>query len=50
VDFADLDRMIASFRAAGGSYRGTAPERLRQCVASCTHAGCSAVAVIRKPV
>ena len=49
VDFADLDRVIASFRVAGGSYRGTAPERLRQCVASCTHAGCSAVAVIRKP-
>jgi hypothetical protein len=49
-DFADLDRVIASFRVAGGGYRGTAPERLRQCVASCTHAGCSAVAVIRKPV
>ena len=49
VDFADLDRLIASFRVAGGAYRGKAPERLRECVASCTHAGCPAVGVIGKP-
>jgi hypothetical protein len=49
VDFADLDRLIASFRVSGGRYRGNAHQRLRQCVAGCTHAGCHAVALIRRP-
>jgi hypothetical protein len=52
VDFADLDRLIASFAVAGGRFRGDrgdADRRLKQCVASCTHAGCPAVALIPKP-
>ena len=48
VDFADLDRLIASFPVAGGSFRGNADQRLKQCVVSCTHAGCPAVALIKK--
>ena len=49
VDFADLDRLIASFPVTGGHFRGNATQRLRSCVASCTHAGCPAVALIAKP-
>jgi hypothetical protein len=46
VDFADLDRLIAGFRTGSG---GNAAQRLRQCIAACTHAGCPAVALIKKP-
>lgn len=49
IDFADLDRLIASFPVLGGRFHGNAGQRLRQCVASCTHAGCPAVALIGKP-
>jgi hypothetical protein len=49
VDFADLDRLIASFPVAGGRFRGDAEQRLEQCVASCTYAGCPAVPLIRQP-
>jgi hypothetical protein len=49
IDFGDLDRLIASFPASGGRFRGNAEARLRDCVASCTHAGCPATALIPKP-
>lgn len=46
VDFADLDRLIVGFGTGSG---GNATQRLRQCIAACTHAGCPAVALIKKP-
>jgi hypothetical protein len=49
IDFADLDRLIATFPVAGGRFRGNADRRLKDCVESCTHAGCPAVALIPKP-
>ena len=49
IDFADLDRLIATFPVAGGRFRGDADRRLKDCVASCTHAGCPAVALIPQP-
>jgi hypothetical protein len=48
VDFADLDRLIASFPVAGGHFRGDADRRLKTCVASCTHAGCPPVPLIHR--
>ena len=49
VDFSDLSRLIESFPAFGGRFRGNADRQLKSCVASCTQAGCPPVALIPKP-
>lgn len=49
IDFVDLDRLITTFPAFSGRFRGDADAALERCVRRCTHAGCPSRALIEKP-